>query len=123
MSTVTPFTRAELPEEDYVEFWRAGAVARGVFCCIECGRTVTSVHRLPLCPGCFGQLWEEASTSPFGGGEHSSTPASRYDAWREEDRDGAARVVSSAFLALAAGPLLWLATAAWALVLFRLIAG
>jgi len=108
MSTVTPITHTGLAPDDYVEFWRAGALATGVFCCVECGHTASSIHRLPHCPDCFGRLWEDASTSPFGGGEKDAA-----------DGGGAAGAV---VLALAAGPLLWLAAGAWAYALFRLIA-
>jgi hypothetical protein len=54
--------------EDFVEFWRAGANAKGWFRCVECGFGVATAHQLPHCSSCHGWLWERAKTSPFAPG-------------------------------------------------------
>jgi hypothetical protein len=52
-------------EDEYVEFWPAGTVAKGQFCCSGCGNRVI-VHRvLPRCMVCGERLWERADWSPF----------------------------------------------------------
>jgi rubrerythrin len=43
----------------YVPFFAAGATARGEFFCSECGYGVSIQQRLPLCPMCGGDSWEQ----------------------------------------------------------------
>jgi hypothetical protein len=43
---------------DYVDFYRAGAAARGAFHCSGCGYGVTVQVTLPHCPMCGGTTWE-----------------------------------------------------------------
>src|SRR6266576_3535253 len=52
-------------EDEYVEFWPAGTLAKGQFSCAACGNRWT-VHRvLPRCMVCSERLWERADWSPF----------------------------------------------------------
>jgi rubrerythrin len=50
---------------DFVEFWAAGAEARGAFHCADCGYGVSVQTKLPACPMCAGSSWELSPTSPF----------------------------------------------------------
>ena len=101
--------------EDYVEFQRAGAGARGWFSCVDCGFGVASADRLPPCANCGGQLWERAETSPFG----LRPPDSSLGA----DLHSAAGGVRGAFLAFLLGFVVWLGVAGLAFGLFTLIDG
>ena len=94
--------------DEYVEFWPAGVAARGLFCCVACGRQVVSVQQLPPCPSCDGALWEELSSSPFGRSEPLDTHLPASGQWDEEEVDRTAAFVRNAFLALMAGAVLWL---------------
>jgi hypothetical protein len=58
-------------EDEYVEFWPAGTLAKGPFCCTGCGNCVTVHQVLPSCRVCGERLWERADWSPFG---RSSAP-------------------------------------------------
>jgi hypothetical protein len=58
-------------EDEYVEFWPAGTLAKGSFCCTGCGNCVTVHTVLPSCTACGERLWERAAWSPFA---RSSTP-------------------------------------------------
>jgi hypothetical protein len=58
-------------QDEYVEFWPAGTLAKGQFSCTACGNRVTVHHVLPRCMMCAEQLWERADWSPFG---RSQTP-------------------------------------------------
>jgi len=58
-------------EDEYVQFWPAGALAKGQFACTACGNQVTVYQVLPRCAGCGERLWERADWSPFA----HSTPA------------------------------------------------
>src|SRR5439155_6867483 len=108
--------------DEYVEFWPAGAIARGVFCCISCGRRVVSAYQLPPCPSCDGGLWEELSSSPFGRSDAAfASHLSPSEQWNEDDLDRTAAFVRSAFLALVVGAVLWLFLAASAYVLFEVM--
>jgi len=51
--------------DEFVEFWAAGATAKGEFHCSECGYGVTIVRALPVCPMCGGEAWEQTPWSPF----------------------------------------------------------
>jgi hypothetical protein len=52
-------------EEEYVEFWPAGTLAKGQFCCSACGNRVVVHHVLPRCMVCGERLWERAEWTPF----------------------------------------------------------
>ena len=95
--------------DEYVEFWPAGAVATGLFCCSACGRQVVSSYQLPPCPSCGAGLWEELSSSPFGRSDAAiPTHLSAYEQWNEDEVDRSAAFVRGAYLALVAGAVLWL---------------
>jgi hypothetical protein len=107
------FDRVETEQaDDFVEFWRAGASAKGWFRCVDCGFGVATAHRLPQCPSCRGWLWEWAETSPFGLGPPAGT--------LEEDLPAS---LGAILLALALLAFLWLGLAGVAYGLFRLIQG
>jgi hypothetical protein len=53
-------------EDEYVEFWPAGTLAKGQFACTACGNRVTVHNVLPRCRVCGERLWERADWSPFG---------------------------------------------------------
>jgi hypothetical protein len=50
---------------DYVEFFRAGTRAKGMFQCVSCRRVVVSFDVLGGCASCGEKLWEHAEWSPF----------------------------------------------------------
>ena len=52
-------------EDEYVEFWPAGTLAKGHFSCSTCGNRVTAHQVLPRCMVCGERLWERADWSPF----------------------------------------------------------
>ena len=52
-------------EDEYVEFWPAGTLAKGQFACTACGNRVTVHNVLPPCMVCGERLWERADRSPF----------------------------------------------------------
>jgi hypothetical protein len=52
-------------EDEYVEFWPAGTLAKGQFSCTACGNRVTVHQVLPRCMVCGERLWERADWSPF----------------------------------------------------------
>jgi hypothetical protein len=58
-------SRAITGEDDYVEFWPAGTLAKGQFACTACGNRVTVHQVLPRCMVCGERLWERADWSPF----------------------------------------------------------
>jgi len=47
-------------EEEYVEFWPAGTIVKGQFCCATCGNRVTVRQVLPRCLVCGEGLWERS---------------------------------------------------------------
>jgi len=51
--------------DEYVQFWPAGALAKGQFSCTACGNRVTVHQVLPRCTTCGEWLWERADWSPF----------------------------------------------------------
>ena len=55
-------------EEEYVEFWPAGTLAKGQFGCAACGNQVTVHQVLPRCMVCGERLWERVDWSPFRAG-------------------------------------------------------
>jgi hypothetical protein len=52
-------------EDEYVQFWPAGAVGKGQFSCTACGNRATVHQVLPRCTVCGERLWERAEWSPF----------------------------------------------------------
>jgi hypothetical protein len=50
---------------EFVQFWAAGASAKGAYRCSECGYGVTVHQTLPVCPMCGGGSWEAASWRPL----------------------------------------------------------
>ena len=56
---------ATAAEDEYVEFWPAGALAKGQFSCAACGNRWTVHQVLPRCMVCGERLWERAEWSPF----------------------------------------------------------
>jgi hypothetical protein len=54
-------------EDEYVEFYPAGTLAKGQFSCTACANRVTVHQVLPRCMVCGGRLWERADWSPFTG--------------------------------------------------------
>ena len=56
-----------LTEHEYVEFWPAGAMAKGRFCCTACGNAIMVKTVLPRCMLCGEGLWERAESSPYAG--------------------------------------------------------
>jgi hypothetical protein len=53
------------PEDEYVEFWRAGQPGKGEFLCAGCGNGVIVYRELPQCPTCSEGVWERDPWSPF----------------------------------------------------------
>jgi hypothetical protein len=49
----------------YVQFWSAGDSAKGEYHCAECGYGVAVYRKLPLCPMCGGESWEQSAWSPL----------------------------------------------------------
>ena len=62
---------AAAADDEYVEFWPAGGLAKGQFSCTACGNRVTVRQVLPRCTVCGERLWERAEWSPFA---RSDTP-------------------------------------------------
>ena len=56
---------ATAADDECVEFWPAGAFAKGQFSCTACGNRVTVHQVLPRCTVCGERLWERAEWSPF----------------------------------------------------------
>ena len=56
---------ASAGEDEYVEFWPAGTLAKGQFACTAYGNRVTVHQVLPRCMVCGERLWERADWSPF----------------------------------------------------------
>jgi hypothetical protein len=54
-------------EHEYVEFWPAGTVAKGLFRCTACATSMHVKFVLPRCHLCGEGLWERAELSPFAG--------------------------------------------------------
>ena len=52
-------------EREYIEFWPAGTVAKGLFRCTACGKSVDVQFVLPRCPACDERLWEREESSPY----------------------------------------------------------
>ena len=50
---------------DYVQFFRAGTPAKGMFQCVSCQSVVVSFDVLDRCAVCGAELWEHAEWSPF----------------------------------------------------------
>ncbi len=56
---------ASAADDEYVEFWPAGTLAKGQFSCTACANRVTVHQVLPRCMVCGERLWERADWSPF----------------------------------------------------------
>jgi hypothetical protein len=52
-------------EREYVEFWPAGAVAKGLFRCTACGGAIHVNYVVPACPQCGERLWEREDSSAY----------------------------------------------------------
>lgn len=62
----TAFATGAGPDNEYVEFCRAGEYGKGEFLCVSCGYVMIAYHReLPECPMCKEGLWERNLWSPF----------------------------------------------------------
>ena len=57
--------RESPPAEDFIQFFPAGANAKGEYHCSECGYGVAVFRTLPQCPMCGGSTWEQSTWSPF----------------------------------------------------------
>jgi hypothetical protein len=99
--------------DDFVQFWRAGASAKGWFCCVDCGHGVATAERLPACATCHGELWERAETSPFDLGPPAMVA--------ETDLHAAAAAIRGVFVAVVIGSVLWLCIAALAITISELL--
>jgi hypothetical protein len=106
--------------DEYIEFWRAGARASGMFCCVECGWQLIVVERLPLCPGCSGLLWEDVSSTPFAAAE--SMPTSADTLFGDERRPGA-EVTHGVLVGIVAAPAVWLLLVFLVYAVFTLSSG
>jgi rubredoxin len=51
--------------DGFVEFFAAGATAKGEFHCAECSYGVIVHRELPTCPMCSGTAWEQVPWSPL----------------------------------------------------------
>jgi len=116
-----PVGAALEPADECVEFWHAGAIARGLFCCVDCGRRLVSAHRLPSCPSCNGGVWEELSSSPFGRAD-APGPA-LVEVWHEEDASESTNLLRGIAFSLIVGPAIWLALGGFAFLVFELVRG
>jgi hypothetical protein len=52
-------------EMGFVPFFRTGDSVKGEFHCSDCRYGVTICRRLPRCPMCGGETWEQTAWSPF----------------------------------------------------------
>jgi hypothetical protein len=50
---------------DFVQFRAAGENGKGEFRCSACSYGVTIHTKLPVCPMCAGETWEQAAWRPF----------------------------------------------------------
>ena len=57
--------RSSVVAEDFIEFWPAGIQAKGEFHCAECRYGVTIHSKLPTCPMCGCESWEQTAWHPF----------------------------------------------------------
>lgn len=106
---------AELPAGDFVEFWRAGASAKGGFQCVECNFVLATLHLLPRCLRCGAEYWERAEADSF---ELEATESKAGT-----DLNAVAGAFRGAFYGVVLGFVVWLGAAGVAFGLFRLIHG
>lgn len=52
-------------EMGFVPFFQRGDSVKGEFHCSDCRYGVTTCRRLPRCPMCGGETWEQTAWSPF----------------------------------------------------------
>jgi hypothetical protein len=56
----------QVPErDDFVALFASGARATGQYSCATCGYGITLHSKLPRCPMCGGESWEQVAWSPF----------------------------------------------------------
>ncbi len=51
--------------DDFVALFAAGTRATGQYRCASCGYGITLHSKLPSCPMCGGESWEQAAWTPF----------------------------------------------------------
>jgi hypothetical protein len=51
--------------EDFAALQARGTRATGEYHCVTCGYGITLHSRLPRCPMCGGESWEQTPWSPF----------------------------------------------------------
>ena len=56
-----------MTDREFVEFWPAGTVASGRFCCTACGTAANVKFVLPRCLTCGERLWERDDSSAYAG--------------------------------------------------------
>jgi len=51
--------------DDFAASFARGARATGQYSCAGCGYGITLHSKLPRCPMCGGETWEQVAWSPF----------------------------------------------------------
>ena len=58
--------QAHTPDgDDFVALFARGTRATGQYSCTSCGYGITLHSKLPRCPMCGGESWEQVAWSPF----------------------------------------------------------